>query len=144
MKTMKIKSYSFKKNSVLNKETKGSETNIKSNFFSANTSKPHIEYTTVNNNVLSDVEKILKSPGLNISLTKTDDMGNVKYKSKNSKMSESIFDKIGVSSDNKINIKLNINSEVINNNIRINQNKSLRKEKSYEGVNYFNKIIIFN
>lgn len=108
MKNMKIKSYKFKKNLVLNKE-RGSNPN---NLYQTN----KVEYNTLNNNVLSNVEKILKSPGLNISLS--NDNGNLKYVTKNS---ESIFEKLGNNNENKINIKLNINSEVINNNIRINQ-----------------------
>lgn len=108
MKNMKIKSYKFKKNLVLNKE----KSPITNNLYQMN----KVEYNTLNNNVLSNVEKILKSPGLNISLS--NENGNLKYVTKNS---ESIFDKLGNNNENKINIKLNINSEVINNNIRINQ-----------------------
>jgi hypothetical protein len=114
MKNMKIKSYKFKNNLVLNKD-KTSNATIKNK----------VEYTTLNNNVLSDVEKILKTPGLNISLS--NENGNLKYLTKNS---EAIFEKLGSTNDNKINIKLNINSEVINNNIRINQ----KNEKSLDGV----------
>lgn len=76
---MKIKSYTFKKNQLLNKESKSNtqienskhnameNSNLNSNVNSNNQSKP--------SNVLSDVEKILKSPGLNISLSKADDKG---------------------------------------------------------------------
>ena len=57
MKNMKIKSYTFKKNSVLNKEAKlNQNTNSKGN----------IEYATINNNALTDVEKILKSPSVTL------------------------------------------------------------------------------
>jgi hypothetical protein len=54
MKNMKIKSYTFKKNSVLNKEQN---------------SKMH-------DSAISEVEKIMKSPSLNIS-SKFDDRGSI-------------------------------------------------------------------
>jgi hypothetical protein len=122
MKNMKIKSYTFKKNSVLNKGASSSKStktenssNLNSNTNTSNNgNKPSLEYSNLKHDVLSDVEKILKTPGLNL--------GNIS------------------GSENKINIKLNINSEVINNNIRINQNKSLKNEKSSGGVRKYKKI----
>jgi hypothetical protein len=67
MKNMKIKSYTFKKNSGLNKETKDQN--------NQNTKVNSDNFTSLNNNVLTDVDKILKSPGLNIFLTKYDEKG---------------------------------------------------------------------
>lgn len=126
---MKIKSYTFKKNSVLNKDSK-----LNSNIIS--------NEIKTNNNDLNNVEKILKSPGLNISLSKLDEKGNrlidINFYNNNNKYStnslqnninntpihkinksESLFGNKSTekSVNSKINIKLNINSEVINNNI---------------------------
>ncbi len=117
---MKIKSYTFKKNSVLNKGGNGKNTscnkdskdqskeyikeNNKENFKDQNkenNNSTHSSHATHNNfnkyhhsninssinfnkDVLSDVEKILKTPGLNLSLSKNDERGSM-----------SIFEKIG-------------------------------------------------
>lgn len=62
MKNIKIKSYSFKKCNSLNKEQK------------AITSRPNDNFATLNNNILTEVDKIIKSPGLNIS-SKLDSKG---------------------------------------------------------------------
>jgi hypothetical protein len=54
MKNMKIKSYTFKKNSVLNKE----------------------QNSKIHDSAINEVEKIIKSPSLNIS-SKFDDKGSI-------------------------------------------------------------------
>ncbi len=64
MKSMKIKSLKFKKNSVLNKEAKITKSD-----------KDLKDYSSSNNNAINDVEKIIKSPSLNIS-SKLDSKGN--------------------------------------------------------------------
>jgi hypothetical protein len=61
---MKIKSLKFKKNSVLNKEAKITKSD-----------KDLKDYSSSNNNAINDVEKIIKSPSLNIS-SKLDSKGN--------------------------------------------------------------------
>jgi hypothetical protein len=66
MKNMKIKSYTFKKNSTISKEQ---------NDYNSNSKSPTGNNNLNNNNILNDVEKILKSPGLNISLSKLDEKG---------------------------------------------------------------------
>jgi hypothetical protein len=63
MKNIKIKSYSFKKCNSLHKDQK------------AITSRPNNDFATLNNNILTEVDKIIKSPGLNIS-SKLDAKGN--------------------------------------------------------------------
>jgi hypothetical protein len=175
MKNMKIKSYTNKKNTVLNKDKSDYNSNV----------KPAIEISNLNNNVLNDVEKILKSPGLNISLSKLDEKGknknnilgnrmidinffnNNRVKSSmntiNNTVNNSLINQtsnnnknllnspsqknsthindpsfesklVDKNINNKINIKLKINSEVINNNICIEKKNNSKIEKSSEEV----------
>jgi hypothetical protein len=75
MKGMKIKSYTFKKNSVLNKEVKP----VAPQNINSPNQKENANVDTLKSNLIHDVDQILKSPGgFNIS-SKYDSKGNRFY-----------------------------------------------------------------
>jgi hypothetical protein len=144
MKNIKVKSYSLKKN-----QTK----DLFNNFLQTERKITESKITEMPN----EVDKILKSPSLNIS-SKLDSKGNrmininffdsnknfLKSKESASNNFASEGKKAETEREKNINIKLNINSEVINNNIKIgnsNQNNTLRNS-SESGINTNNSSTI--
>ncbi len=121
---------------------------INTKLFNTNTARNNsIPSKFKNQGLVTEVNKIIKTPALNIS-SKLDSKGKLNIKIGNRSININFFDKQMVNSidnkissepqifdnkiskvdnekDNKINIKLNINSEVINNNINIKNEEQI-------------------